>query len=124
MYRDPARPRVLAFAILLYSVVTWSGMVAFGRRDWGLNGDGFRVYFGFLSRVSLFGARSVDGRKVAVLRQPLSRLAEIERRPGVVAFFATMLGSVAFDGLSRSSWWLDRVYDIQSSIRTQPWPIA
>ena len=51
-----------------------------------------------------------------MLRQPLSRLAEIERRPGVVAFFATMLGSVAFDGLSRSSWWLDRVYDIQSSI--------
>ena len=91
-------------------------MAAFGRRDWGLNGDGFRVYFGFLSRVSLFGSRTVDGRKQAVLRQPLSRLAEIERRPGVVAFFATMLGSVAFDGLSRSSWWLDRVYDIQSSI--------
>lgn len=116
VYRDPARPRVLAFAILLYSVVTWSGMVAFGRRDWGLNGDGFRVYFGFLSRVSLFGSRIVNGRKEAVLRQPLSRLAEIERRPGVIAFFATMLGSVAFDGLSRSSWWLDRVYDIQSSI--------
>ena len=27
-----------------------------------------------------------------------------------------MLGTVAFDGLSRSTWWLDRVYDIQSSI--------
>lgn len=116
VYRDPARPRVLALGILVYSVVTWSGMVAFGRRTWGSNGDGFRVYFGFLSRISLIGSQTVAGRKQAVLRQPLSRLAEIERRPGVVAFFATMLGTVAFDGLSRSRWWLDRVYDIQSAI--------
>jgi hypothetical protein len=116
VYRDPARPRVLALGILLYSVVTWTGMVAFGRRDWGLNGDGFRVYFGFLSRISLLGTQTVAGRKQAVLRQPLSGLAEIDRRPGVVAFFATMLGTVAFDGLSRSRWWLDRIYDIQASI--------
>jgi hypothetical protein len=30
-------------------------------------------------------------------------------------FFAVMLGTVAFDGLSRSSWWVDRILDIKTS---------
>jgi len=115
VYHDPANPRVLAVAIFVYSALTWSGMALFGRRVWARNGDGFAVYFDFLSRVSLFGTREREGRTEVAIRQPLSKLAEIERRPGVVAFFAIMLGTVAFDGVSRSSWWLERTYDIQTS---------
>ena len=32
---------------------------------------------------------------------------------GCGAFFAVMLGTVAFDGLSRSTWWFERIYDIE-----------
>ena len=42
-----------------------------------------------------------------------SELARTEARPGAVAFLAVMLGSVAFDGLSRSSWWFERTYNIE-----------
>jgi hypothetical protein len=115
VWKDPADPRVLAEAILLYSVGTWAGMLVYGRKAWLDNGDGFAVYFGFLSRASLFGALERGGRRVLVLRKPLGGLARVERRPGAVAFFAVMLGSVAFDGISRSSWWLQRVYDIETS---------
>jgi hypothetical protein len=117
VYDDPANPRSLALAILVYSVATWSGMLVFGREVWTQNGDGFSVYFGYLSRISLFGTRERDGRREAIVRQPLSALAFSEARPGAVAFLAIMLGSVAFDGFSQSAWWrLEWTYDLKLSI--------
>jgi hypothetical protein len=115
VYKDPADPRTLAQAIGVYSIATWTGMVIFGRKQWRPNGDGFAVYFGFISRAALFGSRERDGRTELILRQPLSELGRVERRPGAVAFLAVMLGSVAFDGFSRSSWWFERIYDIETS---------
>jgi hypothetical protein len=114
VYSDPASPRVLAKAILAYSIATWSGMFVYGRATWRENGDGLAVYFGFLSRAAVFGARERDGRRELFLRKPLSELARIERRPGAIAFLAVMLGSVAFDGLSRSTWWFQKIYDIET----------
>jgi hypothetical protein len=37
-------------------------------------------------------------------------------RPGTLAFVAVMLGSVAFDGFSRTTWWQDRRYDWTSPL--------
>jgi len=102
-YNDPANPRSLALAIALYSYVTWFGMATFGRRTWLAHGEAFTVYFGLLARVAPFGER--DGR--LVVRAPLSGLAGADRRPGVLAFVAVMLGSVGFDGLSRATFWQD-----------------
>jgi hypothetical protein len=114
VYSDPSDPRMLALAITVYSVATWTGMAIFGREQWRGNGDGFAVYFGFISRVALFGSRrDAEGRTELILRRPLSELARVEARPGAVAFVAVMLGSVAFDGLSRSTWWFERLYDIE-----------
>jgi hypothetical protein len=114
VYTDQSEPRMLALAITIYSVATWTGMAIFGRDVWRANGDGFAVYFGFISRVALFGSRRDDeGRTELILRRPLSELARTEARPGAVAFLAVMLGSVAFDGLSRSSWWFERLYNIE-----------
>jgi hypothetical protein len=114
VYTDQSEPRMLALAITIYSIATWTGMSIFGRNEWRENGDGFAVYFGFISRVALFGSRrAADGRTELILRRPLSELARTEARPGAVAFLAVMLGSVAFDGLSRSSWWFERLYNIE-----------
>ncbi len=113
VYSDRSEPRMLALAITIYSLATWTGMAIFGRKQWRENGDGFAVYFGFISRVALFGSRRADGRTELILRRPLSELARTEARPGAVAFLAVMLGSVAFDGMSRSSWWFERLYNIE-----------
>ena len=102
-YVDPANPRVLALAIALYSYVTWFGMAVVGRRLWAERGEAFTVYFGLLARMAPFGAR--NGRLVA--RTPLSGLAGAEPMPGMLAVVAVMLGSVGFDGFSRSSAWQD-----------------
>jgi hypothetical protein len=100
-YSDPSDPRALALAIYLYSAITWYGMAFFGREAWLANGEAFSVYFGLLSRMAPFAAR---GREL-VLRPPLVGLARLNPPPGTLPFVAVMLGSVGFDGFSRTSGW-------------------
>jgi hypothetical protein len=108
-YSDPASPRVLALAIALYSYAAWFGMAAYGRRAWVEHGEAFTVYFGLLARIAPFGER--DGR--VVVRTPLSGLTGRDPTPGLLAFVAVMLGSVGFDGLSRSSLWQNLRADLE-----------
>ena len=109
-YTDPSDPRMLALAIAIYTWITWVGIAAFGRERWLPNGEAFTVYFGLLSRLSLTTLRESRWS----LRRPLDRVARDVERPGTVAFVAVMLGSVAFDGFSRTSFWQDRLFRIDS----------
>jgi hypothetical protein len=113
-YPRAAEPRTLALAIVVYSWITWAGMLLFGRRTWIANGEAFHVYFGLLSLIAPFAVQERDGRRVVVVRPPLAGLTARQDTPGTVAFVAVMLGSVAFDGLSRASWWQDRLYDLEA----------
>jgi hypothetical protein len=108
-YHDPADPRALGIAILVYSALTWMGALVFGSEPWFRRGDCFSVYFDLLSRMAPFGVGERDGRRVVVARAPLTGLAAPgDPVPGTVAFVAVMLGSVGFDGFSRTSGWQDR----------------
>ena len=118
-YAEPASPRALALAIALYSYAMWFGMAAYGRREWDSRGNGFSVYFGLLARIAPFGEH--EGR--LVWRVPFSGLSGRETTPGVLAFVAVMLGSVGFDGFSRSSFWQDlRARDRGAIHRRSAWP--
>jgi hypothetical protein len=111
-YQDAADPRSLGIAILIYSWVAWVGMALFGRETWLARGEAFAIYYGLLARLAPFGVRE-DGRRELVVRPPLSGLAVRDWLPGTVAFVAVMLGSVGFDGVSRTTWWLDRRFEIE-----------
>ena len=102
-YWDPADPRALVLAILLYSAIAWLGMLAYGRERWIRDGEAFAVYFGLLARIAPFGEH--EGR--LVVRWPFTGLTQLDPRPGTLAFVATMLGSVAFDGFSSTAIWVD-----------------
>jgi hypothetical protein len=106
-YWDPADPRALALAIYLYSAITWYCMVSFGRETWLRNGEAFSVYFGLLSRLAPFAVRERDHLTEVVVRPPLAGLARANPTAGTLAFVAVMLGSVAFDGFSRTGGWID-----------------
>jgi hypothetical protein len=107
-YFDPADPRALALAILIYSGIMWLGALVFGTARWFPNADAFTVYFGLLSRLAPLGVRERSGRREVVLRPPVVGVASLgEPRPGTIAFVAVMLGSVGFDGFSRTAFWQD-----------------
>jgi hypothetical protein len=111
-YPNASSPRTLAVAIGIYSWITWLGMAAFGRRTWVEYGEGFAIYFGLLARIAPFAVR--DGR--VVIRPPLVGLAHRGEPPGTIAFVSVMLGSVAFDGFSRTTWWQERLYSIDAEL--------
>ena len=111
-YTDPSDPRMLALAVAIYSWITWVAMAAFGRDVWLRGGEAFTAYFGLLSRLSLLAVRE---RRLA-LRRPLDNVARDREPPGTVAFVAVMLGSVAFDGFSRTSFWQNRLFRIDSDL--------
>lgn len=108
-YSDPSSPRALAFAIALYTYLALFGMIAFGRDTWEGRGEGFAVLFAYLARIAPLHA--VDGRVRA--RWPLTGLAGAERTPGSVAVLAVMLGSVLYDGYSRTTTWQDLLAEIE-----------
>jgi hypothetical protein len=119
-YIDSAEPRSLALAILIYSWVTWVGAAVFGRDVWFENCDGFTAYFGFLSRIAPFGVREREGRREVVLRPPLKALTAWDVKPGTLAVVAVMLGSVAFDGFSRTATWQNWLFDIEAEFISSP----
>ncbi len=108
-YSDPSSPRTLAFAIAIYTYVTLFGYAAVGRTVWQGHGEGFAVAFAFLARMAPVAV--ADGR--LRLRWPFTGLAGTEKTPGSFAVIAVLLGSVAFDGLSRTSWWQNLLADVE-----------
>jgi hypothetical protein len=104
-------PRNVATAAIVYTVLTLLAMARYGAEPWARRGEAFGVYFGLLSRISPFQAR--DGR--AGVQAPLSALAHVKPRPGLVALLAVMIGSTTFDGFSQSATWRD---DIEPELAT------
>lgn len=109
-YSDASSPRTLGFAIAIYSYVTFLGYAAFGRDTWDTRGEGFAIMFAYLARIA--PVTVAEGR--IRLRPPFTGLAGTEPIPGSLAVIAVMLGSVAFDGFSRTSWWQDLQIEVQA----------
>jgi hypothetical protein len=108
-YIDPSNPRMLGLAVLIYTYWALFGMATFGRDVWTRSGEGFAIAFSYFARLSPIHAE--EGR--VRVRVPLSGLVGAERRPGSVAFVAVMLGSVGFDGFSRTTTWQNVLADVQ-----------
>jgi hypothetical protein len=51
---------------------------------------------------------------------PLSALTRWDTRPGTLAVVAVMLGSVAFDGFSRTATWQNRLFEIEANLLNSP----
>jgi hypothetical protein len=102
---EPSDPRLVAGVLTGYAVVQLTGGVLCGR-TWFARADGFEVWSGLLAALSPLGRRA-DGR--LVLRNPLDGLEAVRPQPGLAAVVLVLVGTTAFDGLSRSSLWTDAV---------------
>ncbi len=105
VFPDRAEPQVVGGFLVAYAVVNiWLGLI-FGSR-WFANGDGFEVWFSLVGRMSPLGRRD-DG--VLVVRNPLNGVAAQPVVAGLVAVVVVLIGSTAFDGLTRTLWWTNNV---------------
>ena len=137
VYTEAARPFNLGMLVLLYSLVTWMGMIAFGKDQWLKRGEAFSVLFGYFSRFSptevrLIGnqpctdcelgcdanescvdcyscfGRAEKGQREFNLRPYAVGLTLRTRVSTATAGFVLLaLATVTFDGLSETPVWFD-----------------
>jgi hypothetical protein len=89
-----------------YTIVTILGAALWGRR-WLRTGEGFAALFGLLAHLAPLYWDPIT-RRLRV-RPPLSGLASVQPRPGMLALVLVALGSTTFDGFSRTTFWDDIV---------------
>jgi hypothetical protein len=95
-------PQALALLILLYSLLTLTGMAMFGRDAWLQHGEVFAVLFGTLGRFAPL-TRTHMGMQLRPYASGLR--ADTPLAPGMVAFILLMLATVLFDGFLGTSIW-------------------
>lgn len=98
---DRANPRTLGVLVVAYALVNLAAAAVYGD-GWFERGDGFQVYSSLIGRLAFVGRRP-DG--TLVLRNPLDGLAGLAGETGLVAVVVVLLGSTAFDGVTRGQWW-------------------
>jgi hypothetical protein len=109
VYPAPQDPTRLATAVIVYSLLTFAGLLVFGP-VWLDRGDAFSVFFAMVSRLS--PARWTTQPNDASIRVTLELGwpgAWLTGRPlplSGVAFVLLALSTVSFDGLSRTFAWI------------------
>ena len=92
-------PHTVAIATLVYSAYTFVAMALFGTEKWLDLGEGFSVYFGMFSRLSVLEVR--DGRLGR--RRVLAATTSWVSVPGSVALVLVTIGATTFDGASEGA---------------------
>jgi len=100
---ERAEPRTVGVFLVLYGVVQLVAGLWFGD-GWYARGDAFEVYSTLLGRLAPFGRRA-DGR--LVVRSPLDGADGLRTEPGLTAVVLVLVGSTAYDGLSRTQYWIE-----------------
>lgn len=112
VYPDRAVPQVLGLLLVAYTVVQLVAALWYGP-GWFAQGDVFEAYGTLLGRLSPLGRRA-DGRWV--LRSPLDGADSTPAGPGLAAFATALIGTTAFDGITRATWYQDRFLSGGSTI--------
>jgi len=106
------KPRVLGALIVLYSLLTWAGMVRFGCEPWLRHGEVFTVVFGVLARFAPLSGQSGTLR----LRFPATGLLVCDPVPiSYVCLVLLLLTSVTYDGILETPFWRSLVAWISES---------
>jgi hypothetical protein len=101
VHPNRSAPAIVATFLIGYAAVHLALAAWFGE-GWFAAGDGFEVYSTVLARLSPWGRRD-DGR--LVVRDPLANALATPATRGLAAVVVVLLGSTAFDGLSRTVFW-------------------
>ncbi len=91
------RPNILSQILLLYTTITFSGVITFGQ-DWFKYGEFFSVFFGLIGKLSPFG------KQTDILKDKPNHFS-------LLLFILFMLSSTAFDGFRATSTWFRFYYN-------------
>jgi hypothetical protein len=99
---NAASPVHIAWLAIGYSVLTWAGMLLFGRDAWLENGEVFALVFGTLARFAPIEARG-SGLTLRPFGAGLLQAAPVST--STMAFVLLLLATVLYDGLIGTGEW-------------------
>jgi hypothetical protein len=93
--------------VSVYWLATLVAMLLFGHDEWSQRGEFLSAFFMLISRFGIVGTDDGQGHPKLSLALPGARIANVEALPisGAI-FLLCVLGSVSFDGLSKTFLWL------------------
>ena len=108
VYAEAAVPVRIAQMALVYSAITWAGMVVFGKEVWLRNGEAFSLAFGLLARFAPTEIR-VTGEQRELCLQPFAAglLQNEAVSTSSMVFVVLLLATVTFDGLTATPAWVE-----------------
>ena len=108
IYPAPDDPEKLALAVGLYWLVSFAATLAFGHAEWSRRGEFLSVFFAMVSRFGIVERTPLpDGKSRLALCLPGAKLAGTAPLPlSGTLFLLAALGSVSFDGFSKTFFWL------------------
>ena len=98
-------PATLATLISFYSLITWSGMIIYGRRSWLKYGECFSVIFTLIGKFAPLQF-SKTKRTLSIQLPALGILALREPSMGLVLITILLLAGLSFDGFMATEAWL------------------
>jgi hypothetical protein len=106
VYPTAANVRMLGVLVIAWAVMSFIAMLRWGIDPVLDNVEPFSAYTRVIGRLGVFGLRD-DG---SLERRPIV-LGVLRQGPvaGLAAFTGLLIGSVSYDGLSRTLWWKQRV---------------
>ncbi len=114
-------PASLADMVVTYSVITWGGMLLFGRERWLQGGEVFSVFFGTLARFAPTEFRTGNTDREWALRPYGAGLLTTEPiHSSQMVFVVLMLSTVTFDGFIETPVWVRIVDGVLSAPALYP----
>lgn len=105
VFPDRSTPQSVGSFLVFYTLVNLIAARFYGSA-WFDRGDGFEAYSTLIATMSPLGRRG-DGR--LVLRSPVDGVLRIRDEPGILAVVVVLVGSTAFDGVTRTRFWVEEV---------------
>ena len=98
-------PSSLAYMILLYSLLTWMGMLLYGRETWLCHGEVFSLVFALFARFAPL-AGDHTGEKWVLRPYAVGLLITRPVSVSLTALVVLLLATVTFDGFSETPGWV------------------
>lgn len=98
------RPRTLACLIVAYSLLTWAGMLLYGRDTWLHRGEAFHRYFRLVGQFAPFGT---DAGGIVLRPYGAGLIGNTSVHISMTAFVILVLSTVTFDGFVETPVWAD-----------------
>lgn len=102
-------PFTLSLILFIYTTITLSGMILFGKEDWNTHAEVLTVYFSLLSLLSPF---SLEQDRISFHLPGFRTLHSPIKSLGLLTFILILLAGTAFDGFKETTTWFQVYYSI------------